>query len=74
LHLGQDQALLGALSFKRLEQFVHDLPGRRASRRSERRPEEPFGWRMTIGGLARPILRGVEKLAFKFTLTTAAHN
>jgi transposase len=36
--------------------------------------EEPFGWGKTIGGLARPMLRGVEKLAFKFMLTMAAYD
>ena len=36
--------------------------------------EEPFGWGKTIGGLARPMLRGVKKLDFKFTLTMAAYD
>ena len=27
-----------------------------------------MGWGKTIGGLARPMLRGVEKLGFKLTL------
>jgi hypothetical protein len=39
-----------------------------------KRVEEPFGWGKTIGGLARPILRGVKKLDFKFTLTMAAYD
>ena len=34
----------------------------------------PFGWGKTIGGLARPMLRGVKKLDFKFTLTMAAYD
>jgi hypothetical protein len=38
------------------------------------RIEEPFGWGKTIGGLARPMLRGVKKLGFKFTLTMAGYN
>jgi hypothetical protein len=33
-----------------------------------------FGWGKTIGGLARPMLRGVKKLHFKFTLTMAAYD
>ena len=31
-------------------------------------------WGKTIGGLARPLLRGVKKLDFKFTLTMAAYD
>jgi hypothetical protein len=40
----------------------------------KKRIEEPFGWGKTIGGLARPMLRGVEKLRFKFSLTMASYN
>jgi hypothetical protein len=36
--------------------------------------EEPFGWGKTIGGLARPMLLGVKKLRFKFTLTMTGYN
>jgi hypothetical protein len=36
--------------------------------------EEPFGWAKTIGGLARPMLRGAKRLGFKFTLTMAAYD
>jgi hypothetical protein len=39
-----------------------------------KRIEEPFGWGKTIGELARPMLRGVEKLGFKFALTIAGYN
>ncbi len=49
------------------------LPGYAASLRNRKRIE-PFGWGRTIGGLARPMLRGVEKLGFKFTLTMAGYN
>jgi hypothetical protein len=45
-----------------------------SGRRSAKRIEEPFGWGKTIGGLARPMLRGVRKLGFKFTLTMAGYN
>jgi hypothetical protein len=38
------------------------------------RTEEPFGWAKTIGALARPILRGAERLRFKFTFTMAAYD
>jgi hypothetical protein len=34
--------------------------------------EGPFGWAKTVGGLARPMLRGIARLRFKFTLTMAA--
>jgi transposase len=49
-------------------------PGYAASQRIRKRIEEPFGWGKTIGGLARPMLRGVQKLGFKFTLTMASYN
>src|SRR5450631_3719111 len=35
---------------------------------------EPFGWAKTIGGFARPMLRGVKKLGFKCTLIIAGYN
>jgi len=44
------------------------------SQQKRKRIEEPFGWGKTIGGLARPMLRGVKKLGFKFTLTMAGYN
>jgi hypothetical protein len=37
-----------------------------------KRTEEPFG--KTVGGLARPMLRGAARLGFKFTLTMAAYD
>jgi hypothetical protein len=39
-----------------------------------KRIEEPFGWGKSIGGLARPMLRGVKKLGFKFTLMMARYD
>jgi len=48
--------------------------GYEISQRKRKRVEEPFGWGKTIGGLARPLLRGVKKLDFKFTLTMAAYD
>jgi Transposase domain (DUF772)/Transposase DDE domain len=48
--------------------------GYEISQRKRKRVEEPFGWGKTIGGLARPMLRGVKKLDFKFTLTMAAYD
>ena len=44
------------------------------SQGKRKRIEEPFGWGKTIGELARPMLRGVEKLGFKFALTIAGYN
>src|SRR5262245_59973233 len=45
-------------------------PGYAISQQKGKRTEEPFGWGKTIGGLARPMLRG----ARKFTLTMAAYD
>ena len=44
------------------------------SQRKRKLVEEPFGWGKTIGGLARPMLRGAKRLGFKFTLTMAAYD
>jgi transposase len=49
-------------------------PGYAISQQKRKRIEEPFGWAKTIGGLARPMLRGVARLRFKFTLTMAAYD
>ena len=49
-------------------------PGYTVSQQKRKRIEEPFGWGKTIGGLARPMLRGARKLGFKFTLTMAGYN
>jgi transposase len=44
------------------------------SQQKRKRIEEPFGWGKTIGGLARPMLRGARRLGFKLTLTMAAYD
>jgi hypothetical protein len=49
-------------------------PGYAISQQKRKRTEEPFGWGKTIGGLARPMLRGAARLGFKFTLTMAAYD
>ena len=36
-------------------------PGYAVSQQKRKRIEEPFGWGKTIGGLARPMLRGCQK-------------
>ena len=48
--------------------------GYEISQQKRKRVEEPFGWGKTIGGLARPMLRGVKKLDFKFIWTMAAYD
>jgi len=49
-------------------------PGYAIGQQKRKRTEEPFGWGKSIGGLARPMLRGARRLAFKFTLTMAAYD
>jgi hypothetical protein len=49
-------------------------PGYAISQQKRKRTEEPFGCAKTIGGLARPMLRGTARLRFKFTLTMAAYD
>ncbi len=49
-------------------------PGYVISQQKRKRTEEPFGWAKTIGGFARPMLRGAQRLRFKFTLTMAAYD
>ena len=44
------------------------------SQQKRKRTEEPFSWGKTIGGLARPMLRGAARLRFKFILTMAAYD
>ena len=48
--------------------------GYEISQQKRKRVEEPFGWGKTVGGLARPMLRGVKKLDFKFIWTMAAYD
>jgi hypothetical protein len=49
-------------------------PDYEISQQKRKRTEEPFGWSKSIGGLARPVFRGVARLRFKFTLTMAAYD
>ena len=49
-------------------------PGYAISQQKRKRTEEPFGWAKTIGGLARPMLRGVTRMRFKFILTMVAYD
>jgi hypothetical protein len=36
--------------------------------------EEVFGWAKTIGGLARPMRRGLARMGFAFTFAMAAYD
>jgi len=49
-------------------------PGYEISQYKRKRAEEPFGWGKSIGGLARPMFRGVARPRFKFALTMAAYD
>jgi hypothetical protein len=49
-------------------------PAMRCASRSESASRKPFGWRKTIGGLARPMLRGVKRFHFKFPLAMPTYN
>jgi transposase len=49
-------------------------PGYAASQRIRKRIEEPFGWMKTVGGLRRPMLRGLGRVGWAFTLLAAAYD
>jgi hypothetical protein len=49
-------------------------PGYAVSQRARKRIEEAFGWVKIIAGLAKPKLRGTQRVAFRFTLAMAAYN
>jgi transposase len=49
-------------------------PGYGASQRIRKRVEEAFGWMKTIGGMRRPMRRGVERVGWSFTFAAAAYN
>ena len=44
------------------------------SQRKRKQVEEPFGWGMTIGQIAKTMLRGVANVGAQFTLNMAAFN
>ena len=44
------------------------------SQKRRKKIEEPFGWAKTIGGMAQTVLRGIERVRSRFTLTMAACN
>jgi hypothetical protein len=49
-------------------------PGYTVSIRRRKLVEEPFGWAKTIGGLARPKLKGLARQGFAFTFVMAAYD
>lgn len=48
--------------------------GYETSQRRRKMVEEPFGWAKTIGGMRRPMRRGVAHMKFSFTFVMAAYN
>ncbi len=48
--------------------------GYAASQKRRKKIEEPFGWAKTVGGMAQTMLRGMERVRARFTLTMAECN
>lgn len=48
--------------------------GYEASQRARKRIEEAFGWMKSVGGMRRPMLRGLPRMGFAFTFAAAAYN
>jgi hypothetical protein len=48
--------------------------GYASSQKRRKKIEEPFGWAKTVGGMAQTMLRGVERVRARFTLTMTACN
>ena len=48
--------------------------GYAVSQKKRKLVEEPFGWGKVIGGLARPMRRGVAHMGYAFTFTMAAYD
>jgi transposase len=44
------------------------------SQKRRKKIEEPFGWAKTVGGMAHTVLRGLDRVRARFTLTMAACN
>ncbi len=49
-------------------------PGYALSQLRRKKIEEPFGWAKTVGGMAQTVLRGLDRVRARFTLTMAANN
>jgi transposase len=48
--------------------------GYAASQRIRKRIEEAFGWMKSVGGMRRPMLRGLPRMGFAFTFAAVAYN
>ena len=48
--------------------------GHGLSLKHRKRIEEAFGWAKTVGGMARTVYRGIERVRSRFILTMAANN
>src|SRR3954471_3133768 len=48
--------------------------GYEESQRVRKRIEEAFGWMKSVGGMRRPMLRGLPRMGFAFTFAAAAYN
>lgn len=44
------------------------------SQKRRKKIEEPFGWAKTVGGMSQTVLRGLERVKARFTLTMVASN
>jgi transposase len=44
------------------------------SQKRRKKIEEPFGWAKTVGGMAQTVLRALDRVRARFTLTMAANN
>jgi len=49
-------------------------PGYDVSQRLRKRIEEAFGWMKSVGGMRRPMVRGLPRVGFAFTFAAAAYN
>jgi hypothetical protein len=49
-------------------------PGYAVSQQRRKKIEEPFGWAKTVGGMARIVHRGLDRVRAQFTMTVAACN
>jgi hypothetical protein len=49
-------------------------PGYAVSQKKRKLVEEPFGWGKVIGGLARPMRRGVAYMGYAFTFVMGAYD
>ena len=47
--------------------------GHAIARKRRKKIEEPCGWARTVGGMAQTVLRGLERVRARFTLTMAAN-